>query len=88
MASRTTLRFGKPPRASRMSSFRRRTITSSRSRLPRTFTPRVKRYGSKSSSSVEKLFEWPLWGVAERNRRCSKRDPKSRTARVVFVSMP
>ena len=40
------------------------------------------------SSRVEKLLEWPLWGVAERNRRCSKRPPKSRTARVNFVSMP
>ena len=77
-----------PPWTSRMSSFSRRTITSSSARLPRTLTPRVKRYGSSSSSSVEKLFEWPLCGVADRNRRCSNRPPRSRTARVNFVSIP
>ncbi len=71
-----------------MSSLSRRTITSSSAFLPRTLTPRVKRYGSSISSSVEKLFEWPLCGVAERNRRCSKRPARSRTARVNFVSMP
>ncbi len=61
---------------------------SSSARLPRTLTPRVNRYGSSSSSSVEKLFEWPLCGVADRNRRCSNRPPRSRTARVNFVSIP
>ena len=79
---RTTSRFGKPPCTSRMSSLSRRTITSSRSCLPRTLTPRQKRCGSRSSSSAEKLLEWPLCGVAERNSRCSKRGPRSRTARV------
>ncbi len=63
-------------------------MTSSSAFLPRTLTPRVKRYGSSSSSSVEKLFEWPLCGVAERKSRCSKRPPRSRTARVNLVSMP
>ena len=38
----------------------------------------MKRYGSSSSSSVEKLFEWPLCGVADRNSRCSKRSERSR----------
>ena len=66
----------------------RRTITGSRSVLARTLTPRVNRYGSSNSSSVEKLLEWPLWGVADRNSRCSKRWARSRTALVILVSMP
>ena len=78
----STIRLGNPPWISRMSSLSRRTITSSSSPFPRIFTPRVNRYGSSSSSRVEKLFEWPLWGVAERNSRCSKRPHRSRIARV------
>ena len=50
-------------------------------------TPRVKRCGSSISSSAEKLLEWPLCGVAVRNRRCSKRAERSRTARVIWLSM-
>jgi len=82
------MRFGKPPWTSRMSSLSLRIITSSSALLPRTFTPRVKRYGSRSSRSVEKLFEWPLCGVAERNSLCSNRTLRSRIARVNFVSIP
>ena len=85
---RTMLRFGKPPCTKRTSSLSRRTITSSNTPLPWILTPRVKRYGSSSSSNVEKLLEWPLWGVAERNNRCSNRSDRSRTARVNLVSMP
>ena len=88
MAMRRTSGSGKPPWISRTSSLMRRTITSSSAFLPRTGTPRVKRYGSSISSRVEKLLEWPLWGVADRNRRCSKRPPRSRMAQVNFVSMP
>lgn len=50
-------------------------------------TPRVKRWGSSSSMSAEKLLEWPLWGVAERNRRFSKRGANARTTRVMRESM-
>ena len=85
---RSTSRRGNPPCTARRSSLMRRTITSSRAPRPRTGTPRVKRYGSSSSSRVAKLLEWPLCGVADRNRRCSKRPPRSRTARVNRVSMP
>ena len=88
ITTRHTSRLGNPPCTSRMSSLMRRTMTSSRALLPRTGTPRVKRYGSSSSSRVAKLLEWPLWGVADRNRRCSKRPPRSRMARVNLVSMP
>ena len=88
ITTRHTSRFGNPPCTSRMSSLMRRTMTSSRALLPRTGTPRVKRYGSSSSSREAKLLEWPLWGVADRNRRCSKRPPRSRMARVNLVSMP
>jgi hypothetical protein len=49
-------------------------------------TPRVKRCGSSSSSSAEKLFEWPLCGVADRNRRLSKRGARSRTTLVTRES--
>ena len=84
MSTCTTLRFGKPPAISRMSSLSRRTITSSSSFLPCTGTPRQKRCGSRISSRAEKLFEWPLCGVAERNRRCSKRGARSRMARVIL----
>ena len=49
-------------------------------------TPRVKRCGSSISRSDEKLFEWPLCGVAVRNRRCSKRWATSRTALVNWLS--
>jgi hypothetical protein len=59
----TMSRFGKLPWTWRMSSLSRRTITSSRALSPRTVTPRVNRYGSSSSRSVEKPFEWLLWGV-------------------------
>ena len=64
---------GSRPATSRMSSLSRRTITSSSTFLARTGTPRQKRCGSRISSSAEKLFEWPLCGVAERKRRCSNR---------------
>ena len=40
----------------------------------RTSTPRVNRCGSSISSKAEKLLECPLCGVAERNKRCSKRE--------------
>jgi hypothetical protein len=40
---------------------------------PATGTPRVKRIGSRISSRAEKELEWPLWGVALRKRRLSKR---------------
>ena len=53
----------------------------------RTGTPRQNRCGSRISSRAEKLFEWPLCGVAERNSRCSKRGARSRTARVSCESM-
>ncbi len=43
MTTRSTRRSGKPPCVARMSSFRRRTITSSSAFRPRTFTPRVNR---------------------------------------------
>ncbi len=86
MSTWTTLRLGKPPEISRMSSFRRRTMTSSRS-FASTGTPRQNRCGSRISSSAEKLFEWPLCGVAERKSRCSKRGARSRTARVIFESI-
>ena len=82
----TTLRLGKPPWTSRMSSLRRRTITSSSIRFL-TGTPRQNRCGSRISSRAEKLLEWPLCGVAERNRRCSNRGARSRTARVICESM-
>ena len=62
-------------------------MTSSSTFLARTGTPRQKRCGSRISSRAEKLFEWPLWGVAERNSRCSNRPARSRTARVIFESM-
>ena len=88
MTTGSTIRLGKPPTSSRMSSLRRRTMTASRSFRPRTLTPRVNRCGSSSSSRVEKLLEWPLWGVAERKRRCSKRSHRSRTARVNLDSIP
>ena len=78
---------GNPPWTSRMSSLSRRTITSSSAFLPRTFTPRQKRCGSRISSRAEKLLEWPLCGVAERNSRCSNRPPRSRIARVNLESM-
>ena len=81
-------RRGNPPCIRRTSPLSRRTITSSSAFRPATGTPRVKRAGSSSSSSVEKLFEWPLCGVAERNSRCSNRPPTSRTARVNCVSIP
>ena len=84
-----TMRCGKPPidGSSRRSSLRRRTITSSRSFLLLTGTPRQKRCGSRISSRAEKLLEWPLCGVADRKRRCSNRGARSRTARVIFESM-
>lgn len=56
--------------------------------MPLTGTPRVKRVGSRISRRVEKELEWPLWGVAERKRRCSKRRARSRTARVNLLSIP
>ncbi len=31
---------------------------------------RQNRCGSRISKRAETLFEWPLWGVADRNRRC------------------
>ena len=55
----TTRRTGNPPCMRRMSSLRRRTMTSFKAPL-RTFTPRVNRWGSSSSSSAEKLWECPL----------------------------
>ncbi len=48
-------------------------MTSSSTFLLRTGTPRQKRCGSRISSRAEKLFEWPLCGVAERKSRCSNR---------------
>lgn len=61
-------------------------MTSS-SGLRATGTPRQNRCGSRISSSAEKLFEWPLCGVAERKSRCSNRPARSRTARVIFESI-
>ncbi len=66
--------WGSQPATSRRSSFRRRTMTSSRS-FGATGTPREKRCGSRISSSAEKLFECPLCGVAERKSRCSNAAP-------------
>ena len=82
----TTARRGKPPSSARTSDLRRRTMISSSCPL-RTRTPRQKRCGSRISSSAEKLLEWPLCGVADRNRRCSKRGAMSRTARVIWESI-
>ena len=64
---------GSPAPSSRRSRLSRRTMTGSSCLAARPGTPRVKRCGSRISSSAEKLFEWPLCGVAERNRRFSKR---------------
>ena len=61
-------------------------MTGSRS-FGRISTPRVKRCGSSISSSAEKLLEWPLCGVAVRNRRCSKRSDSSRTALVNWLAI-
>ena len=52
-----------------------------------TGTPRVNRCGSRISRSDEKLFECPLCGVAERNRRFSKRGATSRTTFVIRLSI-
>jgi hypothetical protein len=52
-------------------------MTGSSSFALSTGTPRQKRCGSRISSSAEKRLEWPLWGVAERNSRCSKRGASS-----------
>ena len=38
-------------------------------------------------SNAAKLLEWPLWGVAVRNSRCSNRGAMSRTTQVVIESM-
>ena len=37
--------------------------------------------------NAEKLFECPLWGVADKNNRCSNRGARSRTARVMWLSI-
>ena len=72
---------------SRRSSLSRRTMTSStvfrrrRARRGRTAA------GSRISSRAEKLLEWPLCGVADRNSRCSNRGARSRMARVICESM-
>ncbi|MNY07382.1 hypothetical protein D3C86_1401830 [compost metagenome] len=81
-----TLRWGKSPEMPRRSSLRRRTSTAS-SWEGWTGTPRQKRWGSRISSKAEKELEWPLWGVAERKRRCSKRGARERVARVSSESM-
>ena len=86
MSSWTTLRFGNAYPTSRTSSLSRRTITSW-SIFFVTGTPRQNRCGSRISNNAEKLFEWPLCGVADRNRRCSNRGASSRTARVICESM-
>ena len=56
-------------------------------RLARPVMPRVKRCGSRMFERAEKLFEWPLCGVADRNSRCSNRSATSRTARVNWLSV-
>jgi hypothetical protein len=76
----STLRSGNDSPRRLKSAFSRRTITGSRS-FGRTTTPRVNRCGSSISRSAEKLLEWPLCGVAVRNRRCSKRSESSRCSR-------
>ena len=50
-------------------------------------TPRVKRWGSSSSSRVEKEFECPLCGVAERKTRFSNSGAKCRTILVALESV-
>ena len=50
-------------------------------------SPRIKRWGSSMARSAEKLFEWPLCGVAERKRRCSKSGVSSRMPRVNWESI-
>ena len=83
----TICRSGKPPSSPRRSSLSRRTITGSSCFAPSTGTPRQKRCGSRISSSAEKLFEWPLCGVADRNSRCSNRGASSRIDFVNCESM-
>ena len=88
MAISTTLPLREARRRSRAeSSFSRRTITASSCFALFTGTPRQNRCGSRISSSAEKLLEWPLCGVADRNSRCSKRGASSRTALVNSESM-
>ena len=85
-STRITSRRGNSARsATRRSSFSRRTITASRA-AGLTSTPRVKRFGSSISRSAEKLFECPLCGVAERNRRFSNRGVMSRMTFVIRES--
>ena len=84
---RTSLRMGYEPRARTLrSSFRRLTITASRCFASVTATPRVKRCGSSSSRRAAKLLECPLWGVALRKRRFSKRGATSRITLVILES--
>ena len=66
----------------------RRTMMGASCAAPVTFTPRVNRWGSSSSRSALKLWEWPLCGVAERKSRCSKRLAIWRMARVVREFYP
>jgi hypothetical protein len=87
-AVRTRTRFGNgSPPSWRRSSFRRRTMTASSCARPRTGTPRMKRCGSISSRSAEKLFEWPLCGVALKKRRFSNLGAMSRTTSVILESI-
>ena len=72
--------------SARRSLLSRRTITRSSS-SGSTGMPRVKRCGSRMFRRDEKLFECPLWGVAERNSRCSNRSAMLRTARVNWLSV-
>ena len=71
----------------RRSSFSRLTITESSCFALSIGTPRQNRCGSRISKSAEKLFEWPLCGVADRNKRCSNFGASSRTDRVNCESM-
>jgi len=87
MTKGSTIRSGNLATLSlRRSLLRRRTITGSRS-AGSTGSPRVKRCGSRISSSAAKLLECPLCGVAERNSRCSNRSASVRTALVNWLSM-
>jgi hypothetical protein len=86
MSTCSILRSGKARPILRRSSLSRRTSTGSVS-LGLTGTPGVNLWLSSNESRVEKLFVCPLWGVADKHSRCSKRFAKSRTALVILVSM-